>query len=359
MAGAWPKVTEQVVLTVNGRDFTDWKSVMVRCSVHDAPPFHCRFTCSEGVPIADNLTKLQIMPGMDCTVTLAGQLAFTGKVEARQVYYDANRHHIEIQCAGLMDVITSSVIHPTGEWKNKTFQQIVEPQLRRLGVNLTFEGGPAPQYKFKRVSAMPGEGLFDFMDMLARTLGLHFSSNEKGDLVGIVGPLSDVDSVTEGVDILVGREILYRPSITSYLPSATQGTGDNKDWGPKVAHMPFNQQAIQGFLGFATAPALIRNELATSDKTMLQGRSGMEGSLMEGDKITVFATVHGWLRPRGGGLWKRNMQVTVNSPMLVMHNEPLKTKNVTFTQDNQTGSRTLLELVNPAAMGKIPPEAVT
>lgn len=354
----WPKPTEIAILTVNGMNYQDWESVMVRQSIHDAPPAHCRFTCSEGVPLNKNFAKMQIMPGMDCTVTLAGKLAFTGKVETRQVYYDATKHHIEIICAGLMDSITSSVVHKTSEWIDKTFEQIGRPELKKLGINLVFEGGQPPQYKFKRVSSMPGESLYDLLDTLARTLGLHFASNPQGDFVAIVGPLSASDSVTEGVDILIGREILFRPSITSYLPSATQGTGDDQDHGPKVAHMPFNQEAMQAFMGlnFATAQALIRNELATSDKKMLEGRSGMEGALMEGDKITVFATVQGWLR-QSGGLWERNQEVVVTSPMLVMNGTPLRAKNVTFTQDNNTGSRTLLELCNPAAMGSIPPAA--
>lgn len=352
----WPKITEKVVLSVNGAEYSEWESVMVRHSVHDAPAFHCRFTCSEGFPISNNFAKMQIMPGMPCAVTLAGKLAFNGIVETRQVYYDVTRHHIEIICASNMDVNTASVIHQTGEWKDKTFQQIAEPLLKKIGVKLTFEGGSPPQYKFKRVSSMPGESMFDFLDGLARMLGLHFSSNPAGDFVAIVGPLSESDSVTEGVDILIGREILFRPSITSMMPALTQGPGDNQNYGPKVSHMPFHQEAVKEFMSmtFGTAPAVIRNELATHDKSMLQGRVGTEDSFMQGDKITVFATVHGWLRP-SGGLWRRNQQVVVTSPMLVMHGKSLAAKNVTFTQDNETGSRTLLELCNPAAMGKVPP----
>lgn len=355
----WPKPTELAILTVNGSDYQEWETVMVRCSVHEAPAFHCRFTCSEGMPIAKNFAKLQIMPGMTCKVTLAGILAFSGLVESRQVYYDAERHHIEIMCASEMNVIAGSIIHQTGEWKDKTFKQIFEPQLNRLGVKLVFEGGSPPSYKFKRLSAIPGEGLYDLMETAARTLGIHFSSNPEGDFVVIMGPLSETDSVTEGKDILIGREILFRPSITSHMPAAGQGTGDNENYGPKVSHMPFHQEALKEFMSmsFATAPAVIRNELATSDKSMLKGRVGMEGAIMEGDKITVFATVQGWLKP-SGGLWKRNMKVVVTSPMLVMEGRELSTKSVVFTQDNQTGSRTLLELCNPAAMGSIPPEAV-
>jgi prophage tail gpP-like protein len=68
----------------------------------------------------------------------------------------------------------------------------------------------------------------------------------------------------------------------------------------------------------------------------------------------TLVTVHGWLRP-SGGLWDRNQTVFVTSPMLIMNQEPLITKVVTFTQDNETGARTTLELCNPSALGPIGP----
>lgn len=355
---AWPKPSELAILTVNGRDYQEWESVSVRTDVHNQPPALCRFTCSEGHPIVSNLAKMQIIPGMECEVSLAGQKAFKGKVETRQVYYDSKRHHIEIICVSLMDVITTSVISPTGKSKLKTFKDIAEPKLRALGYKLVFEGGPAPTYKFPRVSETHGELLLDHLDVLARMLGLHFATNANEDFVAIVGPNGASDSVTEGKDILIGREILNRPSARSYNPVMTQGTGSDKKYGPQISHMPFylDETAVKQFMAtFTTVPAVVRNELASSDKEMLKQRAIMEQSLQEGDRITVFATVQGWLRP-SGGLWERNQEVIVTSPMLVMNGELLRTKTVVFTQDDATGTRTTLELCNPAAMGTIQPE---
>src|SRR3954463_11128109 len=154
--------SEQAILTVNGANFTDWETVMVRHALREQPPYRCRFTCSEGLPLFNNFAKMQIKPGAVCTVTLAGFPAFSGKVETRQVYYDANRHHIELQCATYVNVATSSVISKTGQWKDKTFQQIGQEVLGKLGLNMVFEGGAAPSYKFPRVSATPGESVHDF-----------------------------------------------------------------------------------------------------------------------------------------------------------------------------------------------------
>lgn len=350
---AWPKQTETVVLTVNGRDYRDWESVMVRHELGGRPPYLCRFTCSEGLPIANNFAKLQIKPGDRCTVTLAGFPAFSGKVMTRQVYYDANRHHIEIHCGTYSELSTASVISPTNEWKNKTFEQIAKDVLSKAGLNLVFEGGSAPSYKFPRISATPGEPIDDFLEMMARSLGSYghmaFTSNVSGDFVVVMGPSGGSDSVTEGKDIIIGREIIYNEAMASAAPAIAQDAGSDKKWGADVSHVPYATIPTGTEFG-GQLPGVIASELPTADTQLLKSRATTEGNWLDGDQITVIATVHGWLRP-SGGLWQRNQTVIVNSPMLMMNGTPLTAKSVTFTQDNNTGTRTTLDLRNPLALG--------
>lgn len=351
------KPNETAVLIVNGREFAEWETVSVRRTLRDTPPFHCRFTCSEGMPISKNFAKLQIMPGDDCTVILAGHLAFTGKVETRQVYYDAQRHQIELQCATFVDLATGSVIHKTGEWIDKTFAQIAQDVLGKLGIRLVFEGGPPPAYRFPRVSVTPGESIYDFLDMLSRGLsegsgvGLSFTTNDAGDFVVAMGPFAKIDRVTEGRDILIGREIIYNPSMAGIAPAIVQGPGDDAKWGAGVASVPyFAHRTTEMVLPGTAAPSVIRAEMASSDRTLLKGRTVNESQWLAADQITVIATVHGWLAP-SGGLWRHNQQVVVTSPMLMMNGDTLRLKATTFTQDNTTGTRTVLEMCNEAAIG--------
>lgn len=356
----FPKPTEQAILIVNGKRFTDWETVMVRHALRDHPAYHCRFTCSEAIPISVNFSVLQIKPGDLCEVILAGFPAFKGKVETRQVYYDANRHHIEIQCATWLEVATSSVISKTGEWKDKTFQQIGQDILGKMGINLTFEGGAPPSYKFPRVSSTPGESVHDFLDTLARGLsastgvGISFTSNISGDFVVVMGPNGGTDEVVEGKNIIIGREIIFNPSMAGSAPVISQGTGDNENHGAKVSHSPFNLEAMQTF-GASFTPSVIVNEMASFDNKLLQGRAGSEGQWLQGDQITAIITIYGWIRP-SGGLWYRDQFVSVTSPMLIMKNTSLIAKSVTFTQDGNTGTRTTLELCNPAALGGLNPQ---
>jgi prophage tail gpP-like protein len=342
------KREETAVLTVNGRKFQDWDSVSVKHELGARPTYLCRFTCSEPLPIANNFAKLQIKPGDQCTVTLAGYPAFTGKVMTRQVFYDAHRHHIEIQAGTFSELSTAAVPSQTGEWKNQTFQQIAKDILGKAKINLVFEGGAPPAYKFPRASSSPGETISDFLETYARGLGasgaMSFTSNERGDFVVVMGPSGGTDTVREGHEILIGREIIYNESMANSVPAVSQGSGDDSKWGAAVAHAPFASIPFGTVFG-NQLPGRIFSELPTSDISALKSRAMSETNWMKDSQVSVIVTLYGWQRP-SGGLWQRNQTVIVNSEMLMMKNEKLTAKSVTFSQDNRGGTRTTLDLRN-------------
>ena len=349
----WPKTEETAVLTVNGRDYKDWESVTVKHELGARPPYTCRFTCSEGMPLAKNFAVMQIKPGDMCTVTLAGFPAFTGKVMTRQVYYDSKRHHIEIQCGTFSELSTSTVITPGSEYKDKTFGQIATDVLQKFGYNLKFEGGAAPDLKFPRVSVSPTEPAHDLLEKLLRSATgkpARVTSNENGDFVVHMGPSTEgSDTLTEGKEILIGREILFNQAASGSTPAMSQGPGGDKLWGPKVASGPFAQEQQEFLSKNFFIPSTVLAEMPTSEKEVLKNRGQSENGFLKTDEVTVTLTVYGWLRP-SGGLWKRGQTVSVVSPMLIMHGDPLIAKAVTFSQDNSSGTRTTLVLMNEIAL---------
>jgi prophage tail gpP-like protein len=352
-----PKQTEIAILTVEGANYQDWESVSVKHQLREMPAYSCRFTCSEGSPLSKHLSKLQIMPGMQCTVTLAGQLAFTGKVTTRQVFVDARRHHIEIQCANNLQMAVSSVISKTGEWKDKEPEQIIRDVLKPLKINLKIEGGALPKFKIPRYSATPGESVHDFIDTLTRHLGkegspigIAHTADVQGNFVILTGAVGGSDSLVEGKNMLEGREVIYDPLQAGGVPSPSQGPGNDEQHGAKVSHEPFSAQPFETF-GQKYVPSVVVPEIPYFHKDLLEGRATGESNWLKESYVTVYGTVHGWLRP-SGGLWNRGQYVTVNSPMLVMNGIPLILKSATFSQDNTTGTRTVLELVNTKALGE-------
>src|SRR6266566_3315819 len=137
----FPKPEETAILIIDGMEYSDWETVTVRSAMREHPFLTFRFTCSEGMPLAKNWATLRIIPGMECTVILAGELAVTGLVNTRQVFYDARRHYIEIQgSSDTVGLASASVVHKTGEFKNVTFEQFAQAIVKPTGVRFLVEG---------------------------------------------------------------------------------------------------------------------------------------------------------------------------------------------------------------------------
>lgn len=345
-----PKPTEIAVLEVNGQRYQDWETVMVRHSAKEHPFYHYRFTCSEGMPLAKNFAALRIKPGDECTVYLAGEHAISGLVHTRQVFYDAKRHYIELQGASdVQPLASSSAITKTMEHKNVTWEQHARALIKPFGINLKVVGGEIPKLKFPRLSIAPGMTVLEALELPLRNLGGCFlTSNPQGDLVVVAGEIGGEDIVIEGKNILEGREIIYNSGMASGTYLLTQGPGTDKKHGAEVAHVPFNARPFQG-LGNQYSPGILRHDLPITEDGHLKGRTNLEHDMMNEDRVTVFITVQGWLKP-SGGLWKLNEDVKVKSPMLLLNgSEKLTARVITFTQDNERGSRTVLELMNENA----------
>jgi prophage tail gpP-like protein len=238
--------------------------------------------------------------------------------------------------------------------KDVNFQQIANQLLKPFNIPFKVEGGQLSQLKFPRVSLQHGLSVFDHLDMYARAVGASFTSDENGSFVAVVGPNGGSDSLIEGKNILIGREIIYDPAMETAAPAISHGTGSDDKWGADVAAVPFFSQQMQA-MGKSVLPFTIPSELPTSDNKHLEGRTSTEKNWQAEDQITVFGTVYGWLRPSDGKLWYRDQTVHVTSPMLIMDMD-LTAKSVTFTQDNASGTRTTLELCNPNALGGMTPQ---
>ena len=379
-----PKVSEFIggradiaKLIVNGRTFEDWESVTVKQELRGNPPQTARFTCSEGSPLVKNWTNQQIMPGESCQIYLGGHLAFDGKVYSRQVFVDARRHQIEIQCANLLELSTASVITKTGEFKDKEPKQIIEDVLKGVGKKLVVLGGQLPKIKIPRVSVTPGESIIDFIDTLTRHLSqesgraISHSATPQGDFAIVVGPHGGSDEIVEGKNMLEGRETIYIPMVAA-PPSGNGGGGGDKKasqstlgqrpgndqtWGAAAAHLPYLAKTFS-MMGNTLVPSAIIPEMPVWDKKINEGRATSEKGWLTEDYVTVWGTLQGWLRP-SGGLWVPNQDVIVTSPMLVMHGEKLKLKSVTYSQDNQQGTRVVLECCNDKALSGGVPKAGT
>jgi prophage tail gpP-like protein len=347
----WPKPSELAILVVRGQNYQDWESVMVRHAQVETPYYTFRFTCSEPMPFAKNFAVMRIQPGDPCTIILAGEPAFHGLVHTRQVFYDGHRHYIEIQGASnILGLSHASAVSKTGEFNNVSYEQYARALLQPFGIALKPEGGSIPGTKFPRLSNAPGTTVMDALEIPLRSLGgINLTTDVQGNLVAIISsPTGGSDVVEEGKNILEGREIIFNPGMAQGLYGMAQKPGGDEESGAKVSHSPFTSAMQSGIT--QSIPHVFPLEIPGWTGEALKGRVNADSAWQYEDRITVFITVQGWLRP-SGGLWYRNQQVSVISPMLIMQgNEQLFAKTVTFTQDNRSGTRTVLELCNKLAM---------
>src|SRR5262252_361537 len=137
--------------------------------------------------------------------------------------------------------------------------------------------------------------------------------------------------------------------------SSGQAPGNDDQWGADPTHQRYQQLDSNAQFADQFKPAQLPSEMPAWANDFLKNRGRFENNVDDGNQIFVTITVTGWQKPGGspepkpgGGLWEPGEIVEVESDWLIMH-RPLTLKAVTFSQDNETGTRSTLELVNTAA----------
>lgn len=345
---------EIATITVDGTVFKDWESVVVRDVENDSSDY-CMFTCSEGSPLSHSIATMQIRPGQKCTVSLAGDLVITGKVETRQVAYTATAHGIQIIGQAYTRALTlGSVVHKTREFKKKSFQQITDELVKPFGIKFK-PIGQISQKVFERLNIAHGETPWAVIERLARLRNVTLGTDVDGSLTGRTEWPSTGDSLIEGQNILEARETMTTISNgdndNSHFKITQQPPTGDKDWGAKAAQQfhadQFNNLFVFG--GSGSYVPLVTALEHPGDKDDAQTRGETEQTQRANEELRVDIVVQGWLRP-SGTLWKAGTTVHVKSPMLIV-DEVLKIKEVEFSQDSKAGTRTTLTCVREAVPG--------
>jgi prophage tail gpP-like protein len=336
------------VVTINGAPYWEWKSVWVQHEFGGVPPIKFQLSTSEQEPWPEDWAFLRIRPNDKCTVHLDSFLACRGKVVTRQVYYDSRQHAIQIQGTDKTgDLAHMSADTKTGEYKGLTADALIKSIAGKHGIG-TKTIGSIPGFKIPRFSVTPGESAREAIEKVARHAGLFVSANENGDLELIGNEWSGgYAELIEGRDILIGRE-----QITAYDKpqnmAQSQSAGTDETSMGEAAHGQHADGPSGGGDMSMGGFQRVLSELPSSGIQQLLQRARIEDNVGEQNKIIVTLTVLGWQRP-GGGLWRVRDMVFVDAPMLIMK-RALIVRKVTFTQDDSTGSRTELELVDPKGM---------
>jgi prophage tail gpP-like protein len=341
-----PRPEEYCEVQVNGRKYRDWTAVQV---VHDMSDPMFRATVSIVEPVTGTTAaQTKVRPGDAASVTLAGYKVIDGFVWLRQPAFDAYRKGVQIGVVGkTIDIVKSSVITKTGEFKGYTFEAIARSVLAPFNVNLVMRNPPAgAERPFDRVHVHPGETAWQLIERLARVRGITMISNPDGDLVA--GQPENGPSqakLEEGKNIWRARGVIRDDAMNGQIYGVGQAPGSDNRNGEAVASP---SAFLENPLMQRYRPLLLISE-QPSTKQDLQDRLEREKKQQAYTYLQLFITVQGWLRP-DGAIWEMGKKVTLNSPTCDIENTDLAIQSVTFEQSDE-GTTTTLELVTEATLG--------
>jgi prophage tail gpP-like protein len=343
-----PNPAEVARLQVEGRYFEDWDTVWVQHRWQDGWPLF-RFSCTESGKIPDAWELMQFKPGSRCTVFLGGILAITGIVLQRQATYDAKSHGVLISGVGQQWASsTSSVNSENKNFDGKTLKEIAEKLLSDVGGKLKVHG-TLNELPFYSANVTPGELVFDVLDKFARQRGASIGTDHLGNTLLIGEHTGEVQQqLIEGKNILKMQCVFSNEQISSlYRVTAQKGSFDETI--SKMREATEMAADVKGTLknAFKYLETPIEHPVQSLDEVKLSAY--YKAVHAEGTQVRAYVTVQGWLRD-GKILWRTGDNVIVVSPMAML-NMVMKVQNATFSQDDRSGTTTVLECVLPWMLG--------
>jgi len=333
---------ETATLLVEGLKFVDWETVMIQHRWTEAYPTF-KFTTADKLEVPMDWRLLQFKPGDECAIYLGQWLAITGVITVRQVSYDANQHGVMLQGVGITWYAgRASVLHPTGNFDNKTFEETAREVIGPTGVGVKIIGS-LDSTPYQRLQVETGETIWDFLERIARPRGIVMGSDHLGNFL-LIGDhtFAPTMDLVEGVNIKKAQITIMVENIFSEYIVRGQSAATDGHSGPSAAEM----EAKVAGSAKRYSPRLTPAEQPVWDQAELQKRAQNEAVWSDGTIIQATITVQGWMRPSDGALWQAGSDVRVWTPMGPL-NMVLKAQTVTFMQSRGAGTETILDLVAP------------
>jgi prophage tail gpP-like protein len=332
--------SESAQITIGGETFRDWTTIEAWDIMGDGFR-HFRFSCTEATPIAKNFANMRIQPGQECVVTLAGQKFCSGYVNIRNASYDAMRHGVMIEGRGFgQDLFDTSIAKTEQEWDGQLWEKIATDLMKPYGIKLIILGRNANFDKpFEHVHINIGDSPWNLMERLARQRDITLGEDENGNIVATGDqPVGSSGELVEGKNIQrASCRIIDWENYSSYdFRGQVRGTDERS--GRRSAEVRAqvenkNVKRFRPYVGISEHPEAEAKMRAGTEKTWTNRY------LVEADIV-----VYGWLNSRGS-LWRTFNQVSVEAPMLILH-QPLTIKQVTFTQNDAEGTLTTITCSN-------------
>lgn len=330
-------------LTVNGGQYTGWKSISVKRSIEN-------LCGSYQLGVADKWAEAArswpINPGDECSISLFGQTVITGYVDSRDTSFAASQHSFSVsgrdRAADLVD--SSAVI---GKWhlKNQNCLQIAQALAKPYGVPVRLALGvkmPAPQADF---AINPGESSFEALDRICRLSGVLPVSDGMGGILLTTGQPTEraTDALVQGVNILSASITnSWEGRFYRYIAGGQHKGSDtlNGKNAAAVKGEAYDELVRPARVLYVRPEGNVTPEIA-------QRRAQWEASVRAARAVDISVTVQGW-QQSSGMLWPVNKLVHLQSSYLGITDSLLITE-AEYSLSDTAGTTTTLTLKRPQA----------
>lgn len=340
--------SETAVLSVGGKQYSGWTSVMLR-RIYGGACSDFEFTATEQMDTGmQDFASWKINPGDSCTITLAGILAFTGYVFRRLPAFNSKQHGLQIIGRSLTaDAVDSSAVVNGGQYKGYTFQALASALCKQAGVNLVINGSSSDLSRpFPQFSIAYGETVFQAVERLARLRGLHITDDAKGNWVAEVfdpksankGQLIEGSNLVEARASIDGSRSFNIVNIVSQRPGNDQTNGTaSRDVSASLTNS--NARATRRIIMIMDEPGSAQDAVTRTNHEMAYNAT---------DLVDARCVVQGW-QSAPGTLWDIGQNYSVKSPMLDL-DRTLSSRQVIYRQSSEDGSRTEIDLCTPESL---------
>lgn len=339
---------ERVTLIAGGKEFEGWKMVTVIRGVNLAAPiFRLEVTEVPNDPffhVASYFEKWHFPPFTDVTLLASGDLMITGKVDSYEPRMAPEAHSVALQGTGQsINVVESSAYHETGEFEEKTPEQISQELIAPTGVKFQVKGkrGLGPKLSIFRIRK--GSTVFAELMRIYQARMATLKGEADGSLTAVTGSLGTHQGMLSQGDQIIemSAKITGNGLFNEYIVDG-QGDGTLFDEDIQSEEVARDHMVPTGRRKVIIHPI-------EADKLGLKNRAEWEKARARGFSVKATLLVNSW-RDDTGKLWDPGMNIHVYAPALKV-DRMLMIEQVEFRQDDAGGTVAQLQMVSDAAYG--------
>lgn len=328
-----------VQLKVGGQLFGGWKTFRAEAGIEQASG---AFDLTVMDRWAGQDKPWKILPGDACELLLADQVIITGFVDTPRPRFNKQQHGIRVSGRDkTMDLIDSSAIYKSGQWKRAKLDRIARDIAQPFGIDVLVVGDVGAAFDSFQIEM--GERAFQTIDRAARQRGMLVTTDGTGRLILTrASTVKGAGRLVQGENILEGELELSWKERFSEITVKGQGKGDATTFGAKVAH---GKASIKDDAITRYRPLIVISEQHGKGPSFAQ-RAEWERNVRRGRGTRAQIKVQGWT-DQAGVVWRPNTLVPVDSVYLGIKQDLLIAK-CTYSKD-ESGTFTDLQLVHPSA----------